>query len=127
LKPAAPGIAGAVLNGLITHYKIVIRGARSLTASNRFISLIAALLIGLGSTYVVRGYYEFAHSPVLPNIYRAVFFISSAGGLELILWLTGHASRLADKLEDHYIQVNLDRRKKVRDKIRRDKKKGEEE
>jgi len=122
-KPAAPGIAGAVLNSLITHYKVVIRGARALTFSNRVVSMAAALLIGLGSTYIVHGYYDFIKEPELPGIYRAVFFISSAGGLEVILWLTGHAASIADKLEERYLAAAV---KKVEAKSDRGEREKEE-
>jgi len=104
LKPALPGLAGSVLNALITHYQKVIKGAHFLTIKQRLITLIASLLIGIGSVYIVLAYFAYTGLPVQQTVINAVFFMSSAGGMETVLWLVGHAVTFVDKLEEHYLE-----------------------
>lgn len=99
LKPLAPGVAGAVLNGLIRHYTVVTRGVASLTWSMRLSSLLASVLIGAGTVYILQGVYEYHHSPPSARVLEAAFFVGAAGGLELILWLIGRAIKLVDIME----------------------------
>lgn len=91
LKPLTPSFAGTALNFLIRHYSIVVRGARRLTLKTTIATMLASILIGLGTAYVVKAGYRYHGKEAPEDVITAALFTGSAGGLELLLWLVGQA------------------------------------
>lgn len=103
-KPWAPGFMGAVLNALIRHYLVVVKGATRTDWTMKLMSLCAAVMIGAGFVYLVEALYAFKKLPPDPLVFRAAFFVGATGGLELILWLIGHANTIVNSWERHIIK-----------------------
>ena len=116
IKTYMPGIVGTTINFFLKQHLRAVKGLHATTWGAKLGTAVAGFLIGLGCVWIAEAYVVMRHFPPNPTVLKAVMFIGSMGGVELIFWIVGKVDRASDMLEDAYIENFLKSRGKINDK-----------